>query len=57
MKFNNNVTVKLTDKQSDFLIELMNNIFYIDNISDAIRYCINKEMENNTTKKHEEYSE
>ena len=46
MKFNNTITVRLTDKESDYLIELLNNKFELDNISDAIRYCIRKQMEN-----------
>ena len=45
MKFNNTITVRLTDKESDYLIELLNNKFELDNISDAIRYCIRKQME------------
>lgn len=44
IKFNNQVSLKLRDKESDFLIELMNEKFELNSISDAIRYCINKEM-------------
>lgn len=58
IKFKNNITVKLTDEQSNFLIELMNNNFMINNFSDAIRYCINSEMHyQKITKKHDELSE
>lgn len=46
-KFNNTITVRLTDKESDFLIELLNEKFELDSFSDAIRYCIRKEMEKN----------
>ena len=48
-KFNNTITVRLTDKESDYLIELMNEKFELDNISDAIRYCIRQEMEKTRT--------
>lgn len=44
-KFNNTITVRLTDKESDFLIELLNKKFELDSFSDAIRYCIRSEME------------
>lgn len=44
LKFNNTITVRLTDEQSDYLINLMNDNIYIDSIADAIRYCINTEI-------------
>ncbi len=50
MKFNNQISVKLSDQESNFLIELLNEKFELDSLSDAIRYCIRKEMkENNKT--------
>lgn len=50
IKFNNTVTVRLSDQESNYLIELLNNKFELDSLSDAIRYCIRKEMQQNDSK-------
>lgn len=39
-KLNNTITVRLSDKEQNFLINLLNEKFELDNFSDAIRYCI-----------------
>lgn len=44
IKFNNTITVRLTDEQTNYLINLMNDNFLIDSMADAIRYCINSEI-------------
>lgn len=47
IKFNNTVTVRLSNQESNYLIELLNTKFELDSLSDAIRYCIRKEMQQN----------
>lgn len=44
IKYNNTITIRLTDEQTDYLINLMNDNFYIDSMASAIRYCINTEI-------------
>lgn len=43
-RYNNMLTLRLTDEQIDFLINLMNDNFCIDSMADAVRYCINTEI-------------
>lgn len=51
-KYNNTITLRLTDEQTDFLINLMNNNFCIDSMADAIRYCINTEIHHTKMKQN-----
>lgn len=44
IKYNNMLTLRLTDEQVSFLINLMNDNFCIDSMADAVRYCINTEI-------------
>lgn len=44
IKYNNMLTLRLTDEQIDFLLNLMNDNFCIDSMADAVRYCINTEI-------------
>lgn len=43
-KYNNILTLRLTDEQTDYLINLMNDNFCIDSMASAVRYCINSEI-------------
>ena len=44
IKYNNMLTLRLTDEQTNFLINLMNDNFCINSMADAVRYCINTEI-------------
>lgn len=44
IKFNNTITLRLTNEQTNWLINLMNDNFCINSMADAIRFCINTEM-------------
>ena len=50
IKFNNQISVKLSDQESNFLIKLLNEKFELNSFSDAIRYCIRKEMQQKNSK-------
>lgn len=43
-KYNNMLTIRLSDEQLEYLADLSNNIFCIDSMADAVRFCINSEM-------------
>lgn len=47
IKLNNLMTVRLSDQEQDYLINLLNEKFELDNFSDAIRYCIRYTKKNN----------